>query len=68
MFRWSSVPVPVVPVLFLAVPLPLIIYITIYILVNYKDYRRGIVPRILIGTTGTGTDWLSQMAKPTLPL
>ena len=49
------VPVPVVPVSFSTVPLPPILYITIYILISYKDYRRGLVLQISTGTTGTGT-------------
>ena len=49
------VPVPVVPVDFSRVPLPLLYYITNYILISYRFFRKACYPVFLTGTTGTGT-------------
>ena len=50
-----SVPVPVVPVIFLMFQHSLYLYITIYISISYIVYIRVSVPHFLIGTIGTGT-------------
>ncbi len=59
LFRWinkkPSVPVPVVPVVFLRFHFSSILYITIYILISYIVIKGCFIPLILIGTTGTGT-------------
>ena len=47
----SFVTVTVVTVVFLRVSVPFIIYITIYILISYKVFRRGCNPLFLIVIT-----------------
>ena len=42
--EWPFVTVTVVTVVFLRVSVPFIIYITIYILISYKDYKGGCTP------------------------
>jgi hypothetical protein len=58
---WLRVPVPVVPINFSAVPLSLFLYITIYILVSYKYYRRDVCPSIF---NWNNWNWNSFSSEP----
>ena len=61
LFIWLRVPVPVVPINFSAVPLSLFLYITIYILVSYKYYRRDVCPSIF---NWNNWNWNSFSSEP----
>ena len=37
-------PIPVLPINFFRIPFPLKVYITIYILISYKDFKKGFSP------------------------
>ena len=43
-YKRANLPIPVLPINFFRIPFPLKVYITIYILINYKDFKRGFSP------------------------